>query len=166
MKNHYWARTHVCKAKIKILKARLRRALRRRKRHDRLQILAKYSLAEHDTWWGTFNLNFKEFGEILSFLKFWSQNRFFRPTRRATWRALMIGTSSGGKLDIFEFFMINYACSGMDERFQQVLDGLKGQKHSKNDLSATFCTHRNQSWEIEVLEGQMTSKSKNGNWVG
>jgi len=48
-KNHYWAQTHVCKAKIKILKARLRRALKRRKRHDRLQILAKASLAEHDT---------------------------------------------------------------------------------------------------------------------
>ena len=29
MKNHYWAHTHVCKATIKILKARLRRALKR-----------------------------------------------------------------------------------------------------------------------------------------
>ena len=47
MKNHYWARTHVCKARIKILKARLRRELKRRKRHDRLQILAEASLAEH-----------------------------------------------------------------------------------------------------------------------
>ena len=47
MKNHYLARTHVCKAKIKILKARLRRALKRRKRHDRLQILAEASLAKH-----------------------------------------------------------------------------------------------------------------------
>ena len=49
MKNHYWARTHVCKAKIKILKARLRRALKRRKRHDRLQMLAEASLAQHRT---------------------------------------------------------------------------------------------------------------------
>ena len=49
MKNHYWAHTHVCKARIKILKARLRRALRRRKRHDRLQILAEASLDEHNT---------------------------------------------------------------------------------------------------------------------
>ena len=47
MKNHYWARNHVCKARIKILKARLRRALKRRKRHDRLQILAEASLAQH-----------------------------------------------------------------------------------------------------------------------
>jgi len=49
MKIHYWARNHVCKMRIKILKARLRRALKRRKRHDRLQILAEASLAEHDT---------------------------------------------------------------------------------------------------------------------
>ena len=81
--------------------------------------------------------------KILSILKFWSQNRFFRPTRRATWRALMIGTSSGGKLDNFGFFMINYAYSEMTERFHQILDGLKGQKHSKNGLSATFCTSKN-----------------------
>ena len=47
MKNHYWARNHVCKARIKILKARLKRALKRRKRHDRLQILAEASLAQH-----------------------------------------------------------------------------------------------------------------------
>ena len=47
MKNYYWARNHVCKAKIKILKARLRRALLRHKRHDRLQILAEASLAQH-----------------------------------------------------------------------------------------------------------------------
>ena len=47
MKNHYWARNHVCKARIKILKARLRRALKRRKMHDRLQILAEASLAQH-----------------------------------------------------------------------------------------------------------------------
>ena len=47
MKNHYWAHNHVCKARIKILKARLKKALKRRKRHDRLQILAKASLAQH-----------------------------------------------------------------------------------------------------------------------
>ena len=49
MKNHYLARTHVCKARMKILKARLRRALKRRKRLDPLQILAEASLAEHGT---------------------------------------------------------------------------------------------------------------------
>ena len=49
MKNHYWARTHVCKARIKISKARLRRALKHCKRNDWLQILAEASLAEHNT---------------------------------------------------------------------------------------------------------------------
>ena len=47
MNNHYWARNHVCKARIKTLKAKLKRALKRRKRHDRLQILAETSLAQH-----------------------------------------------------------------------------------------------------------------------
>ena len=49
MKNHYWARHHVCKARIKIPKARLKRALKHHKRHDRLQILAEASLSEHST---------------------------------------------------------------------------------------------------------------------
>ena len=47
MDNHYWARNHVCKARIKILKAKLKRALKHRKRKDRLQILAKASMAQH-----------------------------------------------------------------------------------------------------------------------
>ena len=105
MKTHYWARTHVCRARMKILKAKLRKALKRRKRPDPLQILAEASLAEHETWWETFTPNFSKFGEnfvILNF--FWSQNRFFRPMCCATWRALMIGTSSGGKFDIFWVF--------------------------------------------------------------
>ena len=47
MKNHYWAHTHVCRAKMKILKARLSKALKRRKRPDPLRILAEASLAGH-----------------------------------------------------------------------------------------------------------------------
>ena len=38
MTNHYWAINHVCKARIKILKAKLKKASKRWKRHDRLQI--------------------------------------------------------------------------------------------------------------------------------
>ena len=41
-----------------------------------------------------------------------------------------------------------------------------GQKHSKNDLTTPILTHRKQSWEIEVLEGQMTSKFRDSTWVG
>ena len=45
MANHYWARNHVCKAQLKILKAKLKRASKCRKRKDRLKILAEDSLA-------------------------------------------------------------------------------------------------------------------------
>ena len=83
MKNHYWARTHVCKEKIKILKARLRRALRRCKRHDRLQILAEASLAKHGTWWGTFSPNFKEFGKIFVIFEFLGRKTGFSARRVA-----------------------------------------------------------------------------------
>ncbi len=49
MKHHYWARMHVNKAKMKILKRRLSKALKQRKRPDPIQILAEASLAGHDT---------------------------------------------------------------------------------------------------------------------
>ena len=44
MKGHYWARMHVCKARMKIMKRRLCKALRRRKRPNPLRILAEASL--------------------------------------------------------------------------------------------------------------------------
>ena len=49
MKHHYLARMHVNKAKVKILKRRLSQALKWRKRSDPLRVLAKASLAEHNT---------------------------------------------------------------------------------------------------------------------
>ena len=143
-----------------------RRVLRRHKRHVRLQILAEalwlsMILDEVPSLQISANLE-----NILSFLNFWSQNKFFCPTRSATLRALTIGRSSGGKIDIYGFFMKIYACSGMAEIFYQVLSGLKGQKHLQNGLSATFCTHRKKCWDIEVMEGKVTSKSINSTWVG
>ena len=48
MKNHYWARMHICKARMKVLQRRLAKALKRRKRPDPLHILAEASLKEHD----------------------------------------------------------------------------------------------------------------------
>ena len=48
MKNHYWARMHVCKARMKVLQGWLAKALKRRKRPDTLHILAEASLKEHD----------------------------------------------------------------------------------------------------------------------
>ena len=49
MKGHYWARMHVCKARMKIMKKRLRKALQRRKRPNPLRILAEASFTEQDT---------------------------------------------------------------------------------------------------------------------
>ena len=49
MKTHYCSRMHVCKAKMKILKRRLSKALKRRKKPDPLQILTEASFAGHNT---------------------------------------------------------------------------------------------------------------------
>ena len=49
MAYHYLARNKVCKARIGILKAKLKKASRKWKEQDRLQILAEASLAQHST---------------------------------------------------------------------------------------------------------------------
>ena len=49
---HYMARNKVCKVRIRDLKAKLKKAIRKKKRQrelDHLQILAEASLAQHDT---------------------------------------------------------------------------------------------------------------------
>ena len=152
---------------------------KRRKRHDRLQILAEASLAQHIAWWRTLSPNFKNFGTHFSnFDFFWPKHRFFSSTRRATWRALMIGSSSWVKICIFGFFMKIYACLHMDNRFWQVLGFQKGQKHPKTDLSTPFgntwsSVGRNHFWrgkwkpnsEISlVLESRHADLSNKLNW--
>ena len=49
MKNHYWARMHVCNAKMRVFQRRLAKAQKRRKRPDPLHILAEASLKEQGT---------------------------------------------------------------------------------------------------------------------
>lgn len=49
MKNHYWARMHVCKAKMKMFQRQLTEALKRRKRPNPLRILAEASLKDQGT---------------------------------------------------------------------------------------------------------------------
>lgn len=49
MKNHYWARMHVCKAKMKMFQRRLSEALKRRKKTNPLRILVEASLKDHGT---------------------------------------------------------------------------------------------------------------------
>lgn len=46
----YMARNMISKARIENLKAKLRKASKRQKEHDRIQILAKASLAQHNSW--------------------------------------------------------------------------------------------------------------------
>ena len=45
MAYHYMTRNKICNVRIRKLKARFRKALRRKKEHDKLKILAKASLA-------------------------------------------------------------------------------------------------------------------------
>lgn len=49
MAYHYLVRNKVCKARIRILKAKLRKALRKRKEQDKLNILVEASLAQRST---------------------------------------------------------------------------------------------------------------------
>ena len=46
---HYMARNKVCKARIRNLKAKLRKPSERQKEHNRLQILAEASLDQHSS---------------------------------------------------------------------------------------------------------------------
>ncbi|MCY6524779.1 hypothetical protein, partial [Actinobacillus pleuropneumoniae] len=49
MKNHYWARMHVCKAKMKVFQRQLTEALKWRKRPNPLRILVEASLKDQGT---------------------------------------------------------------------------------------------------------------------
>ena len=66
---YYLSRNMVCQARIRSLKAKLKRAWRRQKEHEGLQILAKASLAQHNAWWRRLSPNFKKFGALFVFLK-------------------------------------------------------------------------------------------------
>ena len=46
---HYLARNKICKARIRTLKAKLRKTLRSKKEQDNHKILAEASLAQHST---------------------------------------------------------------------------------------------------------------------
>ena len=49
MAYHYLTRNKVCKIRIRNLKAKLKKASKKRKEHDRLRILAEASLAQHSS---------------------------------------------------------------------------------------------------------------------
>jgi len=65
-------------------------------------------------------------------------------------------------------FWIHHGKSRLPVYGQEILTKYgspKGQKTPKNGLSASFLTHRKQSWENGDLEGQMSTKFKNFSWV-
>ena len=97
---------------------------------------------------------------------FGPKNSFFSYTSSASTRSLLIETLVGGKICIFGFFMVSYACSVISEEFHQILDDQKAQKHHENHLAATFCHSKKYLWENAVLRGQMSSKWENSTWVG
>ena len=92
MEYHYLSINMVWKARIKILKAKLKKASRRQKEKDRLQTLAEASLAQHNTWWRTLNPNFKKFGTLFVIFEFLAQKTEFSaqcvtpPGARFWWR--------------------------------------------------------------------------------
>ena len=132
-----------------------RRALKRRKRPDPLQILAEASLAGHDTRWRVFAPNLSKFGKNFVILKYFGLKTGFSVKRVAhSYAHFFFGTLAEGNLCIFGFFMISYASSGISEAFHQILDGQKAQKHHENHLAATFCTSRKYFSENEVWRGK------------
>ena len=66
------------------------------------------------------------------------KNRFSCLMRRATWRALLLETSFGGKLRIFGFLRKKYECPQMARKFCQVLSFQKGQNTSKTPFLPLF----------------------------
>ena len=56
---------------------------------------------------------------------FGPKNSFFRSMGSVLARFLLIGTLARGKICIFGFFMVSYACSIIAEAFHQVLDDQK-----------------------------------------
>lgn len=83
MKTHCWARMHVCKAKMKILKRRLSKALKQWKKPDPLQILAEASFYRNNTLYRVFTPNLSKFGENFVILKFLSCKTVFLAQRVA-----------------------------------------------------------------------------------
>jgi len=63
------------------------------------------------------------------------------------WRSLLIGAYKSQKLSIFGFGMEKYVFLPMAKKFGQALSPQKGQKHSKNDLTAPILTQKKQCGE-------------------
>ena len=107
--------------------------------------------------------NFEHFGQILVFpgiYRFFPINGSHPPRDPTSWQLHFAKT---------QHFQICH------EKLHMLINGLEilwsfgppeSQKTSKIWLSATFLSCRKKSWEIAILEGQMTTKFRNSSWVG
>ena len=126
---------------------RLAKALKRRKRPDPLQILAKASLIEHG-WLGNPSPNF-----LFVNCEFLCQTQVFLPDGSHPPRDPFIWLLCSMKT---QHLWIWHEKLHMLTHFQEILWSFgppESQKTSKKWLSATFLTHRKKYWEIAILEG-------------
>lgn len=138
MTYHYMTRNKICNMRIKKLKARLAKALKRQKDQDKLRILAEASLAHQISWWWC---HMPKFGKFCWFFCIF-QHRKLAQKHSATITTLFPGASDGGNFYIFGFIMMRASIPKNFISFGEKLVHQKVQKLSKNDLSASFWTHR------------------------
>ena len=115
---------------------RLAKALKRRKRPDPLQILAKASLTEHGTWLGTPSPNFKKFGENFVNCEFFVPKTSFLHqwvTRRA--RPFHWATPFWENSEFLDFSFKDTLSQPFPRNFTKFWASRK----SKNKQKMTFC---------------------------
>ena len=67
------SRKKICNARLKRLKAKLRKVLRSKKEQEKLKILVEASLAQHSTWHRSLMPNFKKFGKLFDIFEFFME---------------------------------------------------------------------------------------------
>ena len=167
MKGHYWARMHVCKARMKILKRRLREALRRRKRPNPLRILAEASLTGQDTLWRTSTPNLSKFGENFVIFKFLGQKTGFS----VKWVSPSYAHFFLGHLleKIFAFLDFSWLImhpQTLPKHFIKIWMVKELKNTMKTNLLPPFAPAGSTSRRNEFLEGKMSSKLGNSTWFG
>ena len=136
MKNHYWARMHVCKAKMKVLQRRLAKALKRRKRPDPLRILAEASLKEHGAKWLNPSTNFKNIWAFLVICEFFGQKTCFLHQEVAHHaRPFRLGGPFQEKFAFLDLSCKNTLAQWRSRNFTKFW----ASRRSKNKQKMTFC---------------------------
>ena len=136
MAYHYLVRNKVCKARIRTLKAMLRRDLRKRKEQDKPKILAEDSLAQHSTWFGTLSPNFKKFGTRFAILEFLARKQVFLPDASCHLALAFDGDLLLRKTQTFSIF---HGKICMLTNGQEILTGFELPKRSKTPQKWPFC---------------------------